>query len=192
MTTTEVTAQRDAPVTTFAMGLALMAASRERSGRLHPVVAFTTSTTWVAVRSARITTILYAPLPLVVSLKPQAPPTSPSQAVAVVVHHTLKTTQLYLDDYSYAITYLISSEWTRFGNIGGWFEVIRDITIYLKDINDRKVLQEAKRMIKMIDKYSKKINFSSFRQYLSTSIVEGNDHDFEGVKKNIYILKRDK
>ena len=105
---------------------------------------------------------------------------------------TLKTTQLYLDDYSYAITYLISSEWTRFGNIGGWLEVIRDITIYLKDINDRKVLQEAKRMIKMIDKYSKKINFSSFRQYLSTSIVEGNDHDFEGVKKNIYILKRDK
>ena len=97
-----------------------------------------------------------------------------------------------MDDYSYAITYLISSEWTRFGNIGGWFEVIRDITIYLKDINDRKALQEAKKIIKMIEKYSKRVNFSSFRKYLSTSIVEANDHGFEGVKKNIYILKRDK
>lgn len=105
---------------------------------------------------------------------------------------TLKTTQLYLDDYSYAITYLISSEWTRFGNIDGWFEVIRDITIYLKDINDRKALPEAKKIIKMIEKYSKRVNFSSFRKYLSTSIVEANDHGFEGVKKNIYILKRDK
>lgn len=42
----------------------------------------------------------------------------------------------------------------------------------------------------MIEKYSKRVNFSSFRKYLSTSIVEGNDHDFEGVKKNIYTLKR--
>lgn len=101
---------------------------------------------------------------------------------------TLKTTQLYLDDYSYAIRYLITSEWTRYGNIGGWFDVIRDITIYLKDINDKKTLQEAKRMIKMIDEYSNKVNFSSFRKYLSTSIVL--DNDFERVKENIYTLKR--
>lgn len=51
-------------------------------------------------------------------------------------------------------------------------------------------LYQRRKKIKMIEKYSKRVNFSSFRKYLSTSIVEGNDHDFEGVKKNIYTLKR--
>ena len=93
MTTTAVTAQPGATGTAFAAGLPMVTAARATSGRLHPVVAVTTITAWIAVRSARVTPVLDAPVRFAVCLKGEARPITHTGEAEVAALLSLKTTK---------------------------------------------------------------------------------------------------
>ena len=44
--------------------------------------------------------------------------------------NTLKTKKLYFKNYSYIITYLVSTEYRLFGTIPRKFDIVNDISIY--------------------------------------------------------------
>lgn len=75
--------------------------------------------------------------------------------------NTLKTKNVFFKDYSYVITYLIAEEWLNIEGIHGLFDVIKDISIYLKNPKDKKTLKIAKQVIKEIANHNDSINYSS-------------------------------
>lgn len=54
--------------------------------------------------------------------------------------NTLKTKKLYFKNYSYIITYLVSTEYRLFGTIPRKFDIVNDISIYLKNEKDKNAL----------------------------------------------------
>ena len=54
--------------------------------------------------------------------------------------NTLKTKKLYFKNYSYIITYLVSTEYRLFGTIPRKFDIVNDISIYLKNEKDKKYI----------------------------------------------------
>lgn len=103
---------------------------------------------------------------------------------------TLKIKNICLRNYSYIITYLIAKEWTTVGNIGGWFDVIKDISVYLENPKDRKTLKRAKKVIKQIETYNNSINYSSLFSMLKSQEMENNSIEIEKLSKNVYTLKK--
>ena len=63
---------------------------------------------------------------------------------------TLKTKNVYFKNHSYVITCLVVKENTSVGNIEGWFDIIKDVTIYLEDSKNKTALKKAKKVIKEI------------------------------------------
>ena len=102
---------------------------------------------------------------------------------------TLKVQNIYFKNHSYVITYLLAKEWIWMpnGHIEGLFDVIKDVSIYLENVKDKKALREAKRVIKRIYNYSNPDNYLSiwellFKQY------EG----LEEISSDVYTLKKRK
>lgn len=77
-----------------------------------------------------------------------------------------------LKDYSYAVVYTIAREILEIGNVGGWFDVIEDITSYIKDPKDKKAIKEIKRIIKMNQQRSNAMNCSSLMDYVFSSQIQ--------------------
>ena len=63
----------------------------------------------------------------------------------------VNTQEVYYENYSYIITYLIALEFKTFGKLKGWFDTVKDISVYLKDINDKKALENVKKLIREIN-----------------------------------------
>lgn len=103
---------------------------------------------------------------------------------------TLKTKNVYLEDYSYVVKYTVAREFTRVGNIGGWFNVIRDVNIYLKNPKDKEALKKAKKTIKMIQYRLSQVDYSSIFNMIMYR--DSKEFQFEQARNNIYTLKRHK
>lgn len=88
---------------------------------------------------------------------------------------TLETKNIYFKNHSYVITYLLAKEFRAVNNGGGWFDVIKDVSIHLENKNDKKALRETKRVIKEIWKL----------QFEQGEVLEE-------ISSNIYTLKRTK
>lgn len=73
----------------------------------------------------------------------------------------LHTKNIFLKNYSYVIIFTIAQEWRNFGNACGWFNFVKDVSIYLKDLNDKKALKNAKRAIKEFQNCNKRVNYTS-------------------------------
>lgn len=101
---------------------------------------------------------------------------------------TLKTKKIYLEDYSYVVKYTTAREFTRVGNIGGWFNIIKDVNIYLKHPKDKEALKKAKKTIRMNDYRLNSIDYSSIFNMLMYH--DNKDFEYEHSKKNIYTLKK--
>lgn len=105
--------------------------------------------------------------------------------------NTLKTKEIYLKDYSYIVTFLIAKEDCVIGNISGLFYIIKDITIYLKDLNDKKSLKNAKQVIKDLYKLNSQQDYSSILSTINNQKTRGLNHfELDNVNKNVLTLSR--
>ena len=103
---------------------------------------------------------------------------------------TLKTKNLYFKNYSYVIVYLLANEEVTIGNISDRFDVIKDVSIYLKDSKDKDSLRTAKNKIKEIEKNNNIYNYSSlFRILFSKGKIKKNI-ELEELRNKVYTLKK--
>ena len=101
-----------------------------------------------------------------------------------------KKKKLYFKNYSYIITYLVSTEYRLFGTIPRKFDIVNDISIYLKNEKDKNALICAKQMIK--DFVISNNNLDNFHLFvMALSQTDGTARlDINKISKNIYTLKK--
>jgi len=92
--------------------------------------------------------------------------------------------ELYLENYSYAVKIIVSKEHLVGRKIGGWFEVIKDIQVYLKNPKDKKAMKEVKMILNII----RKNNIYDYEVLDNLS----NKFIFSVFTKNVYTLKKTK
>lgn len=98
---------------------------------------------------------------------------------------TLETKNIYFKNHSYVVTYLLAKEFMIKGHVRGWFDVIKDVSIYLENGKDKKALREAKRFIKQINECN------DYTNYLSSWGLQLPEYEeLEKISKNAYTLKK--
>ena len=70
---------------------------------------------------------------------------------------TLKTKNLFFKNYSYIITFLIAREWATAGRATGYFDIIKDISIYLENSKDKNALKSAKNVILKVQNMDRRV-----------------------------------
>lgn len=105
---------------------------------------------------------------------------------------TLKTKNIYFRKYSYVITCLIAKEWMKVGNVGGEFDVVKNISIYLQNSKDKKALQLAKTAIEEMKYQDKKIDYSSVFTMVFSQTKPQEKNPFKKISKNVYTLRKTK
>ena len=100
---------------------------------------------------------------------------------------TLKTKNVYLKNHSYVITLLIASEPMTCGRVHGWFDFVRDFSVYLNDRKDKSALKEAKHVLRAIEYFNISADYSSL---FEMSFPKNNN--FEKPKSDTHILKKTK
>ena len=103
---------------------------------------------------------------------------------------TLKTKNIFLRNHSYVITYLIANEWMKVGNIRGWFDVIKEVSIYLENPKDKKALKSAKQAIKQIANYNNSVDYSSLFRMLFSQRKGLETFETKEISKNVYTLRK--
>ena len=99
----------------------------------------------------------------------------------------LRTTNLYLKNYTYAIVLTTNRESFYNGKVGGVINCIKNISIYLRNLNDKEALKTAKKVIKQIRQAnSEHIDFSM--NYLLRE--ENKDFIFNVLDENVYFEKK--
>lgn len=99
---------------------------------------------------------------------------------------TLKSKTLFLKNYSYVIKYLIAREWIKVGRVVGYFDVIKDISLYLENLEDKKALKNAKNIMSKIE-CSKEITTVSDWALSQAMPQKG---IAEKLSNNVYSLKK--
>ena len=100
--------------------------------------------------------------------------------------NTVRVTDLYLKNYTYAIVLNIGREAFYNGKVGGVINCIKNISIYLRNLNDKDALKTAKKVIKQIRQAnSEHIDFSMN----SLLREENNDFIFNVLDENVYFAK---
>lgn len=103
---------------------------------------------------------------------------------------TLKTKKIYFKNHSYVITYLIANEIMTIGNITGWFNVIKDVSIHLQNPEDKKALRCAKQAIREITNHNNSVDNSSLFGILFSQGKGLQRFEPEKISKNVYSLKK--
>lgn len=103
---------------------------------------------------------------------------------------TLKTKNIYFKNHSFVIVYLISNEITTIGNTSGWFNVIKDVQVYLRNKKDKQALKNAKQALKTIHKINRSIDSSTIFGILFYQEEKQQKYVTEKIGKNIYSLKK--
>ena len=99
----------------------------------------------------------------------------------------LRTTNLYLKNYTYAIVLTIGRESFYNGKVGGVIDCIKNISIYLRNLNDKEALKTAKEVIKQIRQAN-----SEYKDFSMNSLLreENNDFIFNVLDENVYSAKK--
>ncbi len=99
----------------------------------------------------------------------------------------LRTTNLYLKNYTYAIVLNIGRETFYNGKVGGVIDCIKNISIYLRNLTDKEALKTAKKVIKQIRQAN-----SEYKDFSITSLLqeENNDFIFGVLDENIYSVRK--
>lgn len=103
---------------------------------------------------------------------------------------TLKTKNIYFKNHSYVITYLIANEFMTVGNVHGYFDVIKEVSIYLQNPKDKKALKCAKQAIREIANRNNSVDCSSLFGMLFSQGKELQKFETEKISKNVYSLKK--
>lgn len=101
-----------------------------------------------------------------------------------------KTKYVYLSDYTYAVVYLIAKEWLTMKKCGGMFDVVKKVSIYLKDKHDKEVIEKVKEVIRINSNNSKRIDTSSVFSLAMSEAIEKIESCGEEVHKGIYLVKK--
>lgn len=102
----------------------------------------------------------------------------------------LRTTRVQLKDHSYAVVYTLGEEYLTVGNIRGFFKVIKNVEIYLKDKKDLTALRKAKKTISMIQEHCNSVDYSSlFTMFLSKDNTP-RKLEYEKYNRSVYTLKK--
>lgn len=99
----------------------------------------------------------------------------------------VRTTNLYLNNYTYAIVLYIGRESFYNGKVGGVIDCIKNISIYLRNLNDKEALKTAKEVIKQIRQAN-----SEYKDFSMNSLLreENNDFIFNVLDENVYSAKK--
>ena len=99
----------------------------------------------------------------------------------------VRTTNLYLKNYTYAIVLNIGRDAFNNGKVGGVIDCIKNISIYLRNLNDKEALKAAKKVIKQIRQAN-----SEYKDFSMNSLLqeENNDFIFGVLDENIYSVRK--
>lgn len=99
----------------------------------------------------------------------------------------LRTTNLYLNNYTYAIVLTTNLESFDNGKVGGVIDCIKNISICLRNLNDKEALKTAKEVIKQIRQAN-----SEYKDFSMNSLLqeENNDFIFGVLDENIYSVRK--
>ena len=99
----------------------------------------------------------------------------------------VRTTNLYLKNYTYAIVLITNRESFYNGKVGGVINCIKNISIYLRNLNDKEALKTAKEVIKQIRQAN-----SEHKDFSMNSLLqeENNDFIFGVLDENIYSVRK--
>ena len=99
----------------------------------------------------------------------------------------VRTTNLYLKNYTYAIVLNIGRDAFNNGKVGGVIDCIKNISIYLRNLNDKEALKTAKEVIKQIRQAN-----SEYKDFSMNSLLreENNDFIFNVLDENVYFAKK--
>lgn len=91
-----------------------------------------------------------------------------------------------MKNYTYAIVLNIGRETFYNGKVGGGINCIKNISIYLRNLNDSDALRTAKEVIKQI-----KQSNSEHKDFSMNSLLreENNDFIFNVLDENVYFAK---
>ena len=103
---------------------------------------------------------------------------------------TLKTKNIYFKNHSYVIVYTIAKEFRIINNIRGWFNIEKDVSIYLKNPKDKNALKSAKQVIKEIANHNRRINYSSVLSLYLSRTKPLQQYNPKTISKNVYNLKK--
>lgn len=101
-----------------------------------------------------------------------------------------KTKYVYLSDYTYAVVYLIAKEWLTMNKCGGMFDVVKKVSIYLKDKQDKDAIEKVKEVIQTNSNNSRRIDISSVFTLAMSTAVGKTESCGEEVSKGIYLVKK--
>ena len=98
-----------------------------------------------------------------------------------------RTTNLYLKNYTYAIVLTIGREAFYNGKVGGIVDCIKNITLYLRNLNDKEALKTAKKVIKQIRQAN-----SEYKDFSMNSLLreENSEFLFDVLDENVYSVKK--
>ena len=99
----------------------------------------------------------------------------------------VRTTNLYLKNYTYAIVLYIGHEAFCNGKAGGVIDCIKNISIYLRNLNDKEALKTAKKVIKQIRQAN-----SEYKDFSMNSLLreENSEFLFDVLDENVYSVKK--
>ena len=99
----------------------------------------------------------------------------------------VRTTNLYLKNYTYAIVLNIGRKAFYNGKVGGVVDCIKNITLYLRNLNDKEALKTAKEVIKQIRQAN-----SEYKDFSMNSLLreENKDFIFSVLDENVYFAKK--
>lgn len=96
---------------------------------------------------------------------------------------TLKTKKIYISGHSYIIKCLIADELSNITLRFGLVKVLKDVSIYLENQNNKESLRNAKQVIKLIKKYNSPTKRMGNSLYIPNS-------QFEETSKMVYVAKK--
>lgn len=106
---------------------------------------------------------------------------------------TFRTSTIHLKNHTYAVVYVIAKEFLRFANGrgGGWYDVVKDVTVYTTNKRDLQALRKANKTIKMVAMNQKSINYGT----MLDRMLHGEDEqskvlEYEKADKYVFTLKK--
>lgn len=101
--------------------------------------------------------------------------------------NVVRTTDLYLKNYTYAIILNIGRKIYNNGKTAGFVNCIKNGSIYLRNLNDKEALKTAKEVIEQIEQAN-----SEFKDFSMNSLLreENSDFLFDILDENVYSAKK--
>lgn len=100
---------------------------------------------------------------------------------------SLSTREVFLNDFNYIIVFTFVNEGMHVGNSMGFFDVLRDVNVYVNDLNDKKTLKALNKAIRSVEKNYLVTAKNSLSIFTKDYCVKE-----EKIAPNVYKIKKSK